>query len=81
MGDKSVKAIKKCALCMLLIAVCSITACSNSDKDEYIDEHETMNIDFGDDGMIRNGTEYRTYQVEENREGTVSINISKKPTK
>ena len=78
MGDKSVKAIKKCALCMLLIAVCSITACSNSDRDENIDEKENMNVDFGEDGMIRNGTEYYTYQVEENREGTVSINISKK---
>ena len=36
-----------------------------------------MNIDFGEDGMIRNGTEYHTYQVEEGQKGILSFRISR----
>lgn len=72
------KLIKKYALCFMLVAVCFLAACSGNDEHDNNDEKGNMNIDFGDDGMIRNGTEYFTYQVEENQEGTVSINISKK---
>lgn len=53
------------SLCLLIFAVLVITACTNSKKDNYADTNGTMNIDVGENGMIRNGTEYRTYQVEE----------------
>ncbi|MGM9641988.1 MAG: hypothetical protein ACI3XI_02130 [Eubacteriales bacterium] len=36
-----------------------------------------MNIEFGENGMIRNGTEYYTYQVEEGQKGIISISITK----
>lgn len=72
------KQIKKYALCFMLVVVCFLSACSDNYENDNNGEKGNMNIDFGDEGMIRNGTEYRTYQVEKNREGTVSINISKK---
>lgn len=37
-----------------------------------------MTIDIGEDGLIRNGTEYYTYKVEQGYEGIVSISIYKK---
>ncbi|MGN1143664.1 MAG: hypothetical protein ACI4SU_03790 [Anaerovoracaceae bacterium] len=36
-----------------------------------------MNIDFGENGVIRNGTEYATYPLEEGQKGIISIDISK----
>ena len=45
------------SLCLLIAAVISITACINSKKDSNADINGTMNIDFGENGMIRNGTE------------------------
>ena len=64
-------------LCLLVAAVLSITACTNDKSENYADANGTMNIDFGEDGMIRNGTEYDTYQVEEGQKGIISIRVSK----
>lgn len=64
-------------LCLLVAAVISITACTNGKGDNCADTNGTMNIDFGENGMIRNGTEYDTYQVEEGQKGIISIRISK----
>ncbi|MGN1415752.1 MAG: hypothetical protein ACI4XF_02845 [Oscillospiraceae bacterium] len=71
------KYTKIISLCLLAAAVISITACTNGHRDYSTDTKGTMNIDFGEDGMIRNGTEYNTYQVEEGQQGIISINISK----
>ena len=65
------------SLCLLAAAVISITACSNGKRANYADANKTMNIDFGKDGMIRNGTEHYTYQVEEGQKGIISICVSK----
>lgn len=65
------------ALCLLIAAVISITACTNNRKDSLADLAGTMNIAIGENGMIRNGTEHRTYQVEEGQKGILSIRISK----
>lgn len=37
-----------------------------------------MNIIYGEDGYIQNGTEYYTYQVEDGYCGVVSVSIAKK---
>ena len=66
------------SLCLLIAAVISITACTNGKPDHRDDANGTMNIIFGEDGMVRNGTEYRTYQVEEGQRGIISIRISRK---
>ena len=63
------------SLCLLIAAVISITACTNGKPDHRDDANGTMNIIFGEDGMVRNGTEYRTYQVEEGQRGIISIRI------
>ncbi|MGN1347422.1 MAG: hypothetical protein ACI4VI_00635 [Acutalibacteraceae bacterium] len=65
------------SLCLLVVAVILITSCTDSNRSHSTDTNETMNIDFGENGMIRNGTEYRTYQVEEGQKGIISIRISK----
>lgn len=65
------------SLCLLVAAVISVTACANGKSDNYADTGGTMNIDFGESGMIRNGTEYYTYQLEEGQKGIISIRISK----
>lgn len=64
-------------LCLLIAAVISLTACTNGMPDNRDDENGTMNIDFGEDGMIRNGTEYYTYHVEEGQKGIISIRIAR----
>ncbi|MGM9596711.1 MAG: hypothetical protein ACI3XO_02740 [Eubacteriales bacterium] len=64
-------------LCLLIATVISITACTNSKKDSNAAMNGTMNIDFGENGMIRNGTEYYTYQVKEGQKGIISIRVSK----
>lgn len=71
------KYVRILTLCLLVAAVISITACSNNKKDSNADMNGTMNIDFGENGMIRNGTEYDTYQVKEGQQGIISIRVSK----
>lgn len=58
---------------LLLIIIC-FAACS--DKQDTTDKG-SMNIDFDNGKMVKSGTEYYTYQVEEGSYGIVSINISK----
>lgn len=65
MKRRNHKHAKSISLCLIVASVISITACTNSNRDASTDTNGTMNIDFGEDGMIRNGTEYDTYQVEE----------------
>lgn len=64
-------------VCLLVTAMILITACTNGKKDNDTDTNGTMNVDFGEDGMIRNGTEYETYQVEEGKKGIISTRISR----
>ena len=63
-------------LFLVFVAV-SLACCTYGDNDTISDERGNMNIEFGEDGMIRNGTEYYTYQVERGYTGVVSIKISK----
>ncbi|MDD5919304.1 MAG: hypothetical protein PUD73_09490 [bacterium] len=76
-GNKHSSIVSICALFLLTAIAISITACTNGKRDKYADANGTMNIDIGEDGMIRNGTEYDTYQVEEGKKGIISIRISK----
>lgn len=71
------KHAKILSLCLLAATVISVTACTNGKGNPHADVNGTMNIDFGENGMIRNGTEYDTYQVEEGQEGIISIRISR----
>lgn len=73
MKNMNHKYVRILTLCLLIAAVISITACTNSKKDSNADMNGTMNIDFGENGMIRNGTEYYTYQVKEGQKGIISI--------
>ena len=77
MKNMNHKYVQILSLCLLVAAVISITACTNSKKDSHADMNGTMNMDFGENGMIRNGTEYDTYQVEEGQKGIISIRVSK----
>lgn len=64
-------------VCLLVTAMILFTACTNGKKDNDTDTNGTMNVDFGEDGMIRNGTEYETYQVVEGQRGIISIRVSR----
>ena len=64
-------------LCLLAAAVISITACTSNNRDHSADTNGMMNIDFREDRMIRNGTEYDAYQVEEGQKGIISIRVSR----
>lgn len=77
MKKTNYKYIRIFYLCLLVAIVISTTACTNGKKDNNSDANGKMNIDFGEDGMIRNGTEYYTYQVEEGQKGIISIRVSK----
>lgn len=71
------KHVRIISLCLFVTAVISLTACTKGKRDNHVDANGTMNIDFGEDGMIRNGTEYDTYQIEEGQKGIISICTSK----
>lgn len=71
------KYIRNLCLGLLVVAILSIAACTNGDRDGSPDANGTMNIDIGEDGMIRNGTEYDTYQLQEGQRGIISIRITK----
>lgn len=77
MKKTNYKYIRIFYLCLLVAIVISTTACTNGKKDNNSDANGKINIDFGEDGMIRNGTEYYTYQVEEGQKGIISIRVSK----
>lgn len=65
------------AIALIIYAMVSFTACTIGDN-TISDEQGNMKITFGEDGMIRNGTEYFTYQVENGSIGIVSVCIAKK---
>ena len=64
-------------ICVLIIAgvLLSLAGCGEIRKDPS-GEQGGMKVDLTEKGMVRNGTEYRTFQVEEGRRGIVSVRIS-----
>lgn len=78
MNKTGIKRLRIVSICVLFfLAAIAITACTNGKRDHHADASGTMNIDFGKDGMIRNGTECDTYRVEEGQKGLISIRVSK----
>ena len=65
------------AFIFILYAMASLASCTNGNN-TISDEYGNMNITYGEDGIIRNGTEYYTYQVENGSIGVVSVCIAKK---
>ena len=65
------------AIVFIIYAMVSFAACTIGDN-TISDEYGNMNITYGEDGIIRNGTEYYTYQVEDGYSGVVFIYIAKK---
>lgn len=76
-GGRLASIVSMCALFLLAAIALSVTACTNGKADDRADANGAMNIDFGEDGMIRNGTEHDTYQVEEGQKGVISIRVSR----
>ena len=65
------------AIVFIIYAMVSFAACTIGDN-TISDEYGNMNITYGEDDIIRNGTEYYTYQVENGSIGVVSVCIAKK---
>ena len=65
------------AFVFILYAMASLASCTIGNN-TITDEYGNMNITYGEDGIIRNGTEYYTYQVEDGYSGVVSVCIAKK---
>ena len=65
------------AIMFIVFVAVSIADLNHDRNDDLSDERGNMNIDFGKDGAIRNGTEYYTYRVEAGYNGVVSVSISK----
>ena len=68
------------AFVFILYAMASLASCTIGNN-TITDEYGNMNITYGEDGIIRNGTEYYTYQVENGSIGVVSVCIAKKAGK
>ena len=62
---------------LIIYAMVSFAACTIGDN-TISNEYRNMDITYGEDGVIRNGTEYYTYQVEDGYSGVVSVCIAKK---
>lgn len=71
MNRKGKRIVSVCLLVVLIV----LSGCTKGSQQE--DYTGVMNIDFGKDGMIRNGTEYHTYQVEKGQQGILSVRITK----
>lgn len=69
---------KVAVILFLVFSAVSFAACAIGENGDVSDERENMNITVGEDGIIRNGTEYYTYRVETGYKGVVSVGISKK---
>ena len=65
------------AIVFIIYAMVSFAACTIGDN-TISDEYGNMDITYGEDGIIRNGTEYYTYQVEDGYSGVISVSIAKK---
>ena len=65
------------AFVFILYAMASLASCTNGNN-TISNEYGNMHITYGEDGIIRNGTEYYTYQVEDGYSGVVSVCIAKK---
>ena len=65
------------AFVFILYAMASLASCTIGNN-TITDEYGNMNITYGEDGIIRNGTEYYTYQVDDGYSGVVSVCIAKK---
>lgn len=65
-------------VCVVIIAgvLLSLTGCADKGNDPA-GEQGSMKADLTKAGMVRNGTEYRTYQVEEGERGIVAVRISR----
>lgn len=65
-------------ICVLIIAgvLLSLAGCGEIRNDPS-GEQEGMKVDLTETGMVRNGTEYRTFQVEKGERGIVSVRISR----
>ena len=65
-------------VCALIIAgvMLSLAGCGEIRKDPS-GEQGGMKVDLTEKGMVRNGTEYRTFQVEKGERGIVSVRISR----
>ena len=63
-------------ICVLIIAgvLLSLAGCGEI-RNDPAGEQGGMKVDLTETGMVRNGTEYRTFQVEEGRRGIVSVRI------
>ena len=62
-------------LLFLLLSSAFFTACAAEDGS---DESGNMTVEIGEEGVVRNGTEYRTYRVEEGYKGIVRVDIVRK---
>ena len=77
MNNMNARIISFCVLCLFAAMVISITACTNGNQEAERDINGKMNIDFGENGVIRNGTEYASYPLEKGQKGIISIYISR----
>lgn len=69
------------SICILIVAVGSVSACTNNIEFYQDDTKGTMRIDFGEEGMIRNGSDYYSYHVKEGERGILSFRIDKESGK
>lgn len=65
-------------ICVLIIAgvLLSLAGCGEI-RNDSAGEQGGMKVDLTEKGMVRNGTEYRTFQVEKGERGIVSVRISR----
>lgn len=62
---------------VILVILLSLTLFSCAKKEIERTEKSVLNIDFTDKGMVRNGSETYTYQVENSMKGTCGITINR----
>ncbi len=75
--QKVISAVLRIIAAAVLTVICSTSFCA-CQPDVTSDEIGNMTVDLGENGAIRNGTEYYTYRVETGYKGVVSVTISKK---
>lgn len=65
--------VRKIGVFLFVLFVLSLLSCSNDNDNDK----EIMNIDYNNGVLVRDGVEYKTYQLNEGETGVIAIKINK----
>ena len=72
-GENNMSIVRKIGVFLFVLFVLLLLSCSNDNDNDK----EIMNIDYNNGVLVRDGVEYKTYQLNEGETGLITIKINK----